>query len=300
MNIELYINELLYRHDCVIVPGFGGFITNKISAILNTENQTFNPPSKQISFNSFLKHNDGLLANHISKNEHISFEEATKQIALTVSKWNKELQTNPIKILNIGKLVFNKEHQLVFEPSLSVNFLPGSFGLATVKATTIKRQEPIVKPMVTVPVEEKKTLPIFVKYAASAAILLGLSIPFYNGYKNHQQDVLYAKQAQLVADKIQKATFIITEPLPTVQLTVHKKITKPYHVIAGSFKYVENAERKVAQLISKGYDASIVGVNDWGLTQVAFSSFQNRNDAINTLYKIQKTTTKDAWFLEKR
>ena len=74
MNLANYINDLLYRYDCVIVPDFGGFVTNRIGAKLNSDTHTFSPPTKQIAFNSHLKHNDGLLANYIASSEQISFE----------------------------------------------------------------------------------------------------------------------------------------------------------------------------------------------------------------------------------
>ena len=66
MILANYIKDLLYRYDCVIIPNFGGFITNKISAKFNVDSSCFYPPSKQIAFNSHLKGNDGLLANYIS------------------------------------------------------------------------------------------------------------------------------------------------------------------------------------------------------------------------------------------
>ena len=67
MILAKHITDLLYRYDCVIVPEFGGFITNRIGAKLNESTQTFYPPTKQITFNSHLKHNDGLLANYIAE-----------------------------------------------------------------------------------------------------------------------------------------------------------------------------------------------------------------------------------------
>ncbi|MEC8853074.1 MAG: SPOR domain-containing protein, partial [Bacteroidota bacterium] len=33
--IEHYISDLLYLHDCVIIPGFGGFVGNKKSAFIH-------------------------------------------------------------------------------------------------------------------------------------------------------------------------------------------------------------------------------------------------------------------------
>jgi hypothetical protein len=101
MILANYITDLLYRYDCVIVPDFGGFITNKVGAKINKETQTFYPPTKQITFNSLLKHNDGLLANYIASSENISFEKASTAISLAVIKWQNELQTNAVKITNL-------------------------------------------------------------------------------------------------------------------------------------------------------------------------------------------------------
>ena len=50
-SVAHYISELLFLHDCVIVPEFGGFVGNKKSAQLNKTTGTLTPPSKQILFN---------------------------------------------------------------------------------------------------------------------------------------------------------------------------------------------------------------------------------------------------------
>ena len=92
MSITTYISDLLYRYDCVIVPDFGGFVTNTISAKVNHFSHTFYPPTKQITFNAHLKNNDGLLANYIASSQKISFEEASVKIAALVSNWNTQLQ----------------------------------------------------------------------------------------------------------------------------------------------------------------------------------------------------------------
>ena len=37
MRIEDYIIELLYTHDCVIIPDFGAFLAKRESAVINTD-----------------------------------------------------------------------------------------------------------------------------------------------------------------------------------------------------------------------------------------------------------------------
>jgi len=294
MILSKYINDLLFRYDCVIVPDFGGFITNKVgSKIINN---TFYPPSKQISFNSHLKHNDGLLANYIASSENISFEKAATAISLSVIKWRNELQSSSIQIDNLGVLSLNKEKQIVFEPNTSVNYLTSSFGLTSYKSSNITRTKvvPITK------TETKKGVPVFIKYAATAAILLTLGFAGYDGYQNHQQNKILAGQEEALQQKIQTATFVISNPLPTLELKVSKEVSKPYHIVAGAFQFPENAEKKVKQLRAEGYDSKIIGVNKWGLTQVSFDSYTNRRKATNQLYKIQDTVSKDAWLLIKK
>lgn len=301
MILANYINDLLYRYDCVIVPDFGGFVTNRKGANLDESTHTFYPPSKQITFNSHLKGSDGLLANYIASSENISFEKACTAISLSVIKWQNELQTKPVEIAKVGVLTLNETGQIIFEPNTKVNYLAESFGLSTVASSSIKRHKEIVKPLIPViEKKEKKGIPTFIKYAATAAILLTLGFVGNNAYQQNKQETLLANQEKALEKKIQAATFVISNPLPTIELNVAKKIAKPYHVVAGAFQFPENAQKKVNQLKKLGYNASILGVNKWGLTEVAFNSFADRNDATNNLYKIQETVSKDAWLLIKK
>ena len=75
-----YISDLLFLHDCVIIPDFGGFICNYKSAYIDDESGLICPPSKDILFNRNLTHNDGLLVSWIAGKENISYEKATSQL----------------------------------------------------------------------------------------------------------------------------------------------------------------------------------------------------------------------------
>ena len=79
MNISLNIKELLYFHDCVILPGFGGFIANNVNAKISASN-IFSPPAKAIAFNRNLNNDDGLLADHIVRKEKLSYSDTRKII----------------------------------------------------------------------------------------------------------------------------------------------------------------------------------------------------------------------------
>ena len=290
MTIAKYINDLLYRYDCVIVPNFGGFITNRIGAKVNPFTNNFYPPTKQISFNAHLKQNDGLLLNYIASVENISFEKAIIKINEAVSSWEETLKNKQVVFDNIGNISLNENSQLIFEPKKNHNFLTNSFGLSVVSSSKINNKE----------IPNKSIIPVFVKYAAAAVILLGLAYNVYDTGQEKKQLDFYSNQEKVLEKKIQTATFVISNPLPTIELNVTKRSSKAFHVVAGAFQFPENAKRKVSQLKKKGFNAKILGVNKWGLTQVSFDSFYSRKKAYSILATIKKDVSKDAWILIKK
>ena len=90
--METYISDLLYRHDCVIIPGLGVLITNYRSAQIHPVSHTFRPPSKSIRFNVNLQEDDGLLANYVSSCESISFASAQSKIEHFVFSIQNDLE----------------------------------------------------------------------------------------------------------------------------------------------------------------------------------------------------------------
>src|SRR5271170_2476410 len=92
MKIEEHISELLFEHDCVIVPDFGGFVCNYAPARIDPVKHLFEPPGKRILFNKGLTRNDGLLANHISSVSKLSYSEALDTIKKEVKHYKEELE----------------------------------------------------------------------------------------------------------------------------------------------------------------------------------------------------------------
>ena len=299
MAIEYYIKDLLYRYDCVIIPNFGGFVTNRVSAKIHEDSNTFYPPTKQVGFNVNLIHNDGLLANYIASSENISFDHATSKIKVTVSEWNKLIKTTSLPIKNIGSFSMNEKNQLIFSPSNKTNYLKSSFGLTPTASPVIVRYDKKIIPLNHIKKTQRK-VPVFIKYAATVAVLLSLSYVGWTGYENKQEQLNFAEDQRKLEEKIQTATFIIENPLATIELNVNKEVPKSFHVIAGAFQFVENAHKKVDQLNSKGFNATILGTNKWGLTQVAYASFYKKSDAFKSLSNIRKVDSKDAWLLVKK
>lgn len=307
MRLSTYISDLLYRYECVIIPGFGGFITQEISATINHYTHTFNAPSKRIGFNSQLKNSDGLLVNYVATSETVSFHQASVMIAEEVAKWKALLENDTLELEDIGSISINEDKAYVFEPSKKVNYLTSSFGLTSYVSPAISRikykeQVRALQPETPVVTSQRKSSNAFIKYAASAAIIFAIGTFGWNEYQKSVHNSLLAEaelQQHKVEKSIQEATFEIENPLPSITVSVVKE-TYDYHIIAGAFRDPANAEKKLAQLKSAGFDAKILGVNKWNLTQVAYASFNSRQEALKSLRQIKKSDSKDAWLLVKR
>ncbi len=142
MLLNKEISNLLYHHDCIIIPGFGGFVANQRAAFLNPAHHTFSPPSKKIAFNSSLRISDGLLANHISKKMNVSYKEAGAMIDAFVKDCMVTLNNGERLVVDkIGVLFYDAEKNLQFIPDNGVNYLKDSFGLTTIHSPAIKREE---------------------------------------------------------------------------------------------------------------------------------------------------------------
>lgn len=310
MQLETYISDLLYRYDCVTVPGFGAFLTNRVSAKVHESTHTFYPPKKVLSFNEQLQNNDGLLANYIAEVEKIPYATATDKISKKVKSIKSYLvEGETIQFNNIGELILNTDGKIVFDPSNHINYLTDAFGLSHFTSSDVTRE--VYKETVTAIEEktpiaftsEKRSNTNWLKYAATAVILLGLgglgAASYYNNtIENHNQLAQEQANEQLDA-KVQEATFIISNPLPAATLSLEKQ-TGNYHIVAGAFRVEANSDKKIKQLRAKGYKARKIGANRYGLHEVVYASFENRADAQRELYKIRNEHNRDAWLLIKK
>jgi hypothetical protein len=243
-----------------------------------------------------------------------------KEIAAIVLKWKGQLDKGERLVFdNIGELRLNSDDKLVFQPYENENYLTSSFGMSSYVSTPITREvlkEEVVVleeriPFIITPEERKKSTYAFRPYLKYAAILLlavstGLTgFHFFNEKVNDQKLARENAQEQ-VAKHIQEATFFDTTPLelPAISLKVmtivkEKESTniRVHHIVAGAFRIRKNADRKIRQLKRRGYNATYIGTNDFGLHMVNYDSYTDVDEALNALKSIKRTQSRDAWLL---
>lgn len=322
MKVEAYISELLHRHDCVIVPGVGGFITNYRPTQIHPVSHTFRPPSKSISFNVQLKNNDGLLANHIGACESISYASAQEKIERFAQKIQNDLDhKKKSEISNVGVLSKDPSGKIVFEPKFTANYLLDSFGLEEIqspailrKAKTISLQEQVVRGSENI---KPKKASINWRVAAVIVPLIGLSAvvslqdtsmgdnlanyAYLNPFKKKPAAVYVPRQVEKPAEKVVvlEETSTPSSPTPKAVEVKPTRTTTPmnFHLVAGCFSSKENADNLVQTLKSEGYKSSVIGQNAKGLFRVSFNSFSTRELALVEMDNI-KSVGKSTWLLK--
>ena len=310
MKIELYIAQLLYRYQCVTVPGFGAFLTEIQSAKLNESTNSFSPPKKMIAFNANLKNNDGLLANHIALAEKTSYEYAVSKIQYEVFNWKKAFEENElISIKNVGDLRLNADKNIVFTPYDQTNYLTSSFGLAPFVSPLVKREifekevEAIEEKATITMVPETRTANPYLKYAAIFVLGLGLAgsvgYPMYQNQIASETILVETAVQKQVQNKIQQATFFIESPVPAVTLTLKsdKEMKMPYHIMAGVYREEKNADKTLRILTRLGYDAKRIAPNRNGYFPVLYGSYATFAEAEKAKQEIRNTINPDAWVL---
>lgn len=313
MKVELHLRQLLFRHDCVVLPGFGAFLLRHKSAVYEAETHAFRPPERQLSFNAQLTESDALLATEISKAEGISFRQGEIEVEEFVQQLKKHLNTDKtVELQGVGTFEVDA-HQVVFQSGASDNFLLDSFGLerlssAPVKRLTASQEEPTedetseVRENVPADKERKKTAP-YLKYAAIGIAAIGLSgflgLNWYSSSVEKHNLQAQKEAEKAVEQKIQKATFTIENTLPETELKVDRQKGQ-YHIIAGAYRSAENADKKVQELRDAGYKARTIGENKYGLHQVAYESYEDRLESLRVLRKIKRQENADAWLFVKK
>jgi len=276
MDIALYIRELLLKHDCVIVPGFGGFIGNYITARIDKSTGDFFPPTKQISFNKNLNTNDGLLIGKISEANGINFSEARAIVAKYVIKLHKKLNNGETVVFeHIGTFVDNKEGNVQFEPDVKANYCLNSFGLESFQCFPLEWHD--ARKGVIKPIYKKSHLRKILWRAAVIIPLLILLVAAPLKTDVFKPKIETSTLNPLVTLDLEKTTVDKSAPIETIIATppaethnasveslekpvVEEKIPPKinYRLIVGSFISFGNAQRQANALIAKGFTPEII------------------------------------------
>ena len=147
MVLTKHIQNLLFFHDCVIVPDFGAFITIREEANLNPTTDIFLPPKRSVLFNRSLRNDDGLLIGHVAKTMNMGYDQAYSYVREQIIDWENNLKSNDKLILeNIGDILIDGNDQWKFVPKKTENYLADSYGLFAFHSESVSIEAPKQNP----------------------------------------------------------------------------------------------------------------------------------------------------------
>jgi len=309
MDLTKCISELLAVHDCVIIPGFGGFIGNYSPARIDPVHHVFSPPFKKLLFNINLNQNDGLLANHFSCAEGIPYPDASKRISEMIESCRHDLKSGkPFIIPEVGKIFMGKEGNIQFEQDKTVNLLPDAYGLSTFISPPVIRISPQSTLGTTIPIITKQRerhigLPRSLKWAAILAIPFGLTtmigITQYDKFKFNQ--VNKAGILNSVFSRFSSTSLVDKKEVPQTYTTTQFQMESPLSVLnsppveyfsdndEGNFNDASSVELKPVQ-------APIPNINTESKYAIIIGAFKIRENAVNLVTDLGRKNIPSAIF----
>jgi hypothetical protein len=336
-SIDRYISKLLFDHDCVILPGFGGFLTNYSGASIHPIKHSFQPPVRTLVFNANLSTNDGLLIDYVSRSKHISYQEASQEVSDYAAYCIVELENgNIVTLNNIGSCRMGREKNIIFDPDSSSNYLSDAFGLPSFVSPAIKREtvrerlEKQLTPRPVAPSEKKRrNLRPALGWAATISIPIATALLLYmfnptivdglgHSYASFVPTVKFKSVEQPAHNTSAKtdASFenfrvmpevIVEEIVATpekesevVPVPIPVPALRKYQIVVGAFSEEANANNYVNKLKSKSYDAAVVGKSRSGLIRVGINGSESKADAISMMEEVRSNENPSAWLLRLR
>lgn len=125
-----FLEHLLYDHECVIIPQFGGFVVNAQDFQFNAKEGKIYPKRKCVAFNEKLKTDDRFLTTEWAKKQAISQKEASIEIIAISKELKSQISTQGyLTIGELGAFTLNSENRLSFSPNPDFNADLSVFGL---------------------------------------------------------------------------------------------------------------------------------------------------------------------------
>lgn len=299
MDIKAFIRELLFGHDCVILPGFGGFIGNFSPAHYDEKSGTFYPPVKQISFNRNLNHNDGLLISKISLSTGVNYGDARSLVGEFVKQLTDKLAKGEKVVFDhVGTFAYNHEKNVMFEPEANINYHTGSYGLESFQWFPAREYD-VRKRVIRLINKEPVTSSTNRKNLWRAAVLIPvlallIAVPlktdrFKARVEATSLNPLVTAEFENNKKAIDEAILIVPDSIVPVEPETPAVPAEElrYSIITGSFKSEENAISHVNSLKADGYKPEIHQAPN-GFFRVTAMTCANLETALSTRDSISK------------
>lgn len=319
-ELSQHIGKLLLEHSCVIIPRFGGFVTQYIPAHKMADEQLFLPPIRTVGFNPRLTMNDGILIQSYMQVHHLTFQQSLKLIEKEVEELKQTLhETGTVEVGNIGKFLQGPDEHLNFTPIPSGIISPSLYGLDsfTLEPSRLQQSKSVPEKnpesntnLPTVFTEQKSVYTItinreFINYAAAIIIALFSyfiwTTPIGEKHSTTQRSAILQNEFIFSIPKAHKEIVKSdTTTIPTAHIKTNTKTeeinkdsistytsqTKDFFTIVLASRVTHhNATAYVNALHSKGLkDAEVLKAKT---TRVIYGHFATEHEAYQQLQRLR-------------
>ena len=320
-------------YDCVIIPGFGGFVCNERPAWYDDEKEEMVPPSRDVLFNPNLTHNDGLLAQEIIRSTGLTYTEAMSLAETEAELIASELKAgNTVEIAGVGRLYSSEDGINRFAPAAELVRTLSSFGHSRIPLAKLKpAQQPIQQTQQQRPQQKEETpvipmVPLRKKVARVAAIL---AIPLAagtiiggayiaqgdNGSNtmlslfpapetiistfSPSDDAQIFESEEVITEEVLEIEYVDPEPEVVEEeeeVIIEEVIPQVnFLIVGGAFSIEENAHTLASQLREEGYNPTFHYQSHNNLHLVALGEFESEVDARAAMAKARRSGRTASW-----
>ena len=311
IELSRHIESLMLKHDCVIVPGLGGFVTQYVPARRIDDEQLFLPPCRSVGFNPQLSINDGLLVQSYMQAYDTNYPETVKLIDDAVQQLKDKLREDgEYELSGIGRLTLGIGGKYDFTPYESGVLSPELYGLDAVTVPTIaqKRKEEEkednvinkAKKKVNVKRTEKNyTISInreLVNYVAAAIVAVFFyclwATPLNNTPQSEQQTASVVYEQLFNQNANANKTTSISKPCNAQPIATPTTTTNDTVATAVSNAQIPTAQPKT-EAMQENATQQTTTINKGNYTLVLASAIEESNAIIYTA-KLKKEGMSDA------
>lgn len=299
-----YIDFLLPRHNCVIVPGLGAFIVN-IEPSICDKNDNIAPPVYSVIFNRELRHNDALIISYLQTTKNISYSAAYNIVTDSVKDIKQVLQQGtPVACGKLGFLKNDENGNIAFYPNNIIHY-PLNFGLTPVSLQILESIQNMGD------TENKRNLTIK-RIASVAAIIAGVFLfvtpsanigsPDNNIQKANFLDIFRQTVNELPSSSNVTATTDTGADFSEA-INAESIIEKPertYYIIIGGEESENQANRLLNKFQTQGFPkASIIKSDRY---RIYVASFADKHEAERYLdiFRLENPQYSTAWLYSKK
>lgn len=318
ISIDKHISRLIANHDCVIMPGFGAFLSHRIPAHYNAEEQIYMPPRRTLGFNPQITMEDALLTTAYMQQYGISYNQAAILMKDDIKKLKKRLsRKGQLYFGELGVLSMNIEGTISFEPAENSIDDPDNYGMMPLPIPMLSHKE---ETTITIKINRHRIS----QYIAAAAAIIIMFIfvtplsehTFKNDTKASLGNFASPEQISMMQQVSAPAPTAVVksncEICPIEESVKQENSTTPteslsdnqsnivatikYHIIVASSPNEANADLAIKELISKAkFDYTKVKGN--GRFRISAGGYATHEEAQSVLSDIQATFP-DAWILK--